>query len=148
MSVQNRLTNLGDVFAFLDWMKCLKVLIYGATQSSGAHLIVLPFNSKVLDVHGSSLQSIWAQGKCLNQFNNFGNVTSLNLSSYGLRSLPPGIFKGLASVLKMDLLSYLQPDLLPKSLESLNLSDNFIASPNPDALRSLLDLSMKRFYCW
>ncbi|MEQ2165973.1 hypothetical protein GOODEAATRI_022724 [Goodea atripinnis] len=156
LSVQNnRLTDLGDVYIFFGQMRRLKLLFYGGNIIKWCTLSrrVSPFKGKVLDLHGNSLQSLWAQGKCLDLFDNFGSVTSLNLSSNGLHSLPRGIFEGLASVLKMDLSSnalvYLQPDVLPKSLETLYLSNNFIASPDPAAFRSLsfLDLSMNRFYC-
>ncbi|MEQ2303188.1 hypothetical protein AMECASPLE_014113 [Ameca splendens] len=156
LSIQNnRLTDLGDVYIFFGQMRRLKLLFYGGNIIKWCTLSrrVGPFKGKVLDLHGNSLQSLWAQGKCLDLFDNFGSVTSLNLSSNGLRSLPRGIFEGLASVLKMDLSSnalvYLQPDVLPKSLETLYLSNNFIASPDPAAFRSLsfLDLSMNRFYC-
>uniref|UniRef100_A0A3Q2PQ03 Toll-like receptor 5 n=1 Tax=Fundulus heteroclitus TaxID=8078 RepID=A0A3Q2PQ03_FUNHE len=156
LNVQNnRLTDLGDVHTFSHQMKRLKLLFYGGNTIKWCTLLrrVAPANVNVLDLHGSSLQSIWAQGNCLDLFSNFGNVTSLNLSSNGLSSLPGGVFKGLASVLTMDLssnaLTYLQPDVLPKRLESLNLSNNFLASPDPAAFRSLsfLDLSKNRFFC-
>ncbi|XP_028461225.1 toll-like receptor 5b isoform X3 [Perca flavescens] len=44
---------------------------------------------------------------------------------------------------------YLQPDLLPASLQRLDLSNNFLASPDPMAFRSLsvLSLADNRFYC-
>ncbi len=57
------------------------------------------------------------------------------------------------SVVVMDLssnsLTYLQPESLPQSLKVLYLSNNFIASPDPVAFRSLrfLDLKMNRFHC-
>ncbi|XP_032441329.1 toll-like receptor 5 [Xiphophorus hellerii] len=153
LSIQNN--RITQIYSFLDQMKCLKLLLYGGNTIKWCILSrrVAPFNVKVLDLHSSSLQSIWSQGKCLDLFDKFQNVTSLNLSSNGLRSLPQGIFKGLASVVTMDLssntLTYLQSDVLPKSLKSLYLSDNFIASPDPIAFSSLsfLDLSKNRFYC-
>ncbi|XP_023203022.1 toll-like receptor 5 [Xiphophorus maculatus] len=153
LSIQNN--RITQIYSFLDQMKRLKLLLYGGNTIKWCILSrrVAPFNIKVLDLHSSSLQSIWSQGKCLNLFDKFQNVTSLNLSSNGLRSLPQGIFKGLTSVVTMDLssnsLTYLQPDVLPKSLKSLYLSDNFIASPDPIAFSSLsfLDLSKNRFYC-
>uniref|UniRef100_A0A3Q2DGY9 Toll-like receptor 5 n=2 Tax=Cyprinodon variegatus TaxID=28743 RepID=A0A3Q2DGY9_CYPVA len=156
LNVQNnRLTDLGGVYIFLNQMKRLKQLFYGGNTIKWCTLSrpIAPSNVEVLDLHDSSLQTIWAQGKCLELFQNLGNVTSLNLSSNGLQDLPQGIFKGLTSVLKMDLSSnalvYLQPGVLPKSLETLYLSDNFIASPNPAAFHALsfLDLSRNRFYC-
>ncbi|XP_014857733.1 PREDICTED: toll-like receptor 5 [Poecilia mexicana] len=153
LSIQNN--RLTHIYSFLDQMKRLKLLLYGGNTIKWCTLRrrVAPFNVKVLDLHGSSLQSIWGEGKCLDLFGKFQNVTSLNLSSNSLRSLPQGIFKGLSSVETMDLssntLTYLQPDVLPKSLKSLYLSDNFIAFPDPIAFSSLrfLDLSNNRFYC-
>lgn len=154
----NRLTNLGDVYTFLAQMKRLQSLFYGGNtirwctlsrQVSATGLNHL----QALDLHSSSLQSIWSQGRCLNLFDNLGHVVDLNLSFNALQSLPQGIFKGLTSVVRMDLssniLTYLQPDVLPKSLKILNLSNNFIASPDPTAFCSLsfLDLKMNRFHC-
>uniref|UniRef100_A0A3B3Y9A8 LRRCT domain-containing protein n=1 Tax=Poecilia mexicana TaxID=48701 RepID=A0A3B3Y9A8_9TELE len=138
LSIQNN--RLTHIYSFLDQMKRLKLLLYGGNTIKWCTLRrrVAPFNVKVLDLHGSSLQSIWGEGKCLDLFGKFQNVTSLNLSSNSLRSLPQGIFKGLSSVETMDLssntLTYLQPDVLPK---------------NPIAFSSLrfLDLSNNRFYC-
>lgn len=63
-------------------------------------------------------------------------VVDLNLSSNGLQLLPPGVFKGLTRVVKMDpssnALTYLQPDVHPKSLRKLCLSNNFIFAPEPE----------------
>lgn len=154
----NRLTKLEDVQIFLTQLKKLQYLFYGGNtirwctltrQVSGAGLKKL----QVLDLHSSSLQSIWSQGICLNLFDNLGHVTDLNLSSNALQSLPQGIFKGLTSVVVMDLssntLTYLRPDVLPQSLKILYLADNFIGSPDPAAFRSLhyLDLTANRFQC-
>lgn len=154
----NRLTNLEDVQIFLTQLKNLQYLFYGGNtirgctltgQVSGAGLNKL----QVLDLHGSSLQSMWSQGTCLNLFDNLGHVTNLNLSFNALQSLPQGIFKGLTSVVVMDLssntLTYLRPDVLPQSLKMLYLANNFIGSPDPAAFRSLhyLDLKANRFQC-
>uniref|UniRef100_UPI0037E8D05B toll-like receptor 5 n=1 Tax=Semicossyphus pulcher TaxID=241346 RepID=UPI0037E8D05B len=154
----NRLTNVGDVYTFLSQLKRLKYLFYGGNtvrvctlsrRVSAAGLT----NFKVLDLHSSSLQSIWSQGSCLNLFDNLGHVLSLNLSFNALQALPQGVFKGLTSLVELDLssnaLTYLQPDVLPKSLKVLHLSNNFIASPDPSAFPSLssLNLEMNRFHC-
>lgn len=154
----NRLTNLEDVNTFLTKLKRLKHLFYGGNTirwcTLGRQVSTIGLNNfQALDLHSSSLQSIWSQGKCLNLFDNLGHVKSLNLSFNGLQSLPQGIFKGLTSVVEMDLsfntLTYLQSEVLPKSLKLLYLSNNFIASPEPAAFRSLsfLDLKANRFHC-
>lgn len=151
----NRLTNLGDVYVLLSELKHLQNLLYGGNTirwcvPSGQ---VGPNKLQVLDLRSSSLQFIWAQGKCLNLFDNLKHLRGLRLSSNGLQSLPRGIFKGLTSVVEMDLssnsLTNLPPDVLPKTLKWLSLSDNYIASPDPAAFSYLqmLDLSENRFHC-
>lgn len=154
----NHLTNLEDVHVFLDQLRGLQVLLYGGntvrwcTLSHNASAAV--WNQvQVLDLHGSSLQAAWAEGQCLNLLEGLGHVADLSLSSNQLQSLPRGVFQGLASVVTMDLssnaLTYLQPGVLPQSLRRLDLSNNFIAAPDPAAFRSLrhLDLGSNRFHC-
>lgn len=154
----NRLTNLADVFTLLTQLKHLKNLFYGGNtikfcvldgQVSTTQLNHL----QVLDLHSSSLQTVWSQGRCLNLFDNLRDVLGLNLSLNALHTFPQGVFKGLISLLELDLssnaLTYLQPHVLPKSLKVLYLSNNFIASPDPAAFYSLsfLDLQSNRFHC-
>lgn len=151
----NRLTDLGGVYTFMTQLRRLQHLFHGGNTIMWCPISrqVGPNNIRYLDLHGNSLQSIWAQGKCLDLFDSLEHLLSLNLRSNGLQSLPQGIFKGLTSLKEMDLssnaLTYLQPDVLPKSLKSLDLSNNFIASPDPAAFHSLtyLDLTMNRFHC-
>ncbi|XP_074540759.1 toll-like receptor 5 [Halichoeres trimaculatus] len=154
----NRLTNLGDVFTLLTQLKRLKNLLYGGNTiefcTLGGQVSATQLNHlEVLDLHSSSLQTIWSQGRCLNLFDNLRHVLGLNLSSNALHTLPRGVFKGLTSLLELDLssnaLTYLEPYVLPKSLKVLFLSNNFIASPDPAAFHSLsfLDLQSNRFHC-
>ncbi|XP_033931315.1 toll-like receptor 5 [Pseudochaenichthys georgianus] len=154
----NRLTNLGDVHMLFTQLKRLKHLLYGGntirrcTVSGRASAIGLN-EVQVLDLHSSSLQAVWSQGRCLNLFDNLGHMIGVDLRLNTLKSLPQGIFKGLTSVVEIDLssnsLTYLHNDVLPKSLKILNLSNNFVASPDPAAFRflSFLDLNMNRFHC-
>lgn len=154
----NRLTNPDDLHTFWTELKRLHVLFYGGNTIRWCTLsrqvsATGPSNLTVLDLHSSSLQSMWSQGSCLSLFDHLGQVVGLNLSFNALQSLPPDVFKGLTSVVDMDLssntLTYLPPDVLPKSLKVLHLSNNFIASPDPAAFHSLssLDLNMNRFHC-
>ncbi|KAI4801480.1 hypothetical protein KUCAC02_019375 [Chaenocephalus aceratus] len=146
------------IFALQQGLKRLKHLLYGGntirrcTLSGRASAIGLN-EVQVLDLHSSSLQAVWSQGRCLNLFDNLGHMIGVNLRLNALKSLPQGIFKGLTSVVEIDLssnsLTYLHNDVLPKSLKILNLSNNFVASPDPAAFRflSFLDLNMNRFHC-
>ncbi|KAF3703070.1 Toll-like receptor 5 Precursor [Channa argus] len=151
----NRLTDLGDVYMLVTQLKRLKHLFFGGNtiRKCLPHISTDLKNVKALDLHSSSLQDIWSQGVCLNLFDNLGHVLGLNLSLNALQSLPQGVFKGLTSVVEMDLsfnaLTYLQADVFPKSLKLLYLSNNFIASPDPQAFHSLnfLNLKMNRFHC-
>ena len=151
----NRITDLGNVYTFLTQLKRLQHLSYGGNSIRWCvpSAQVGPNDLQVLDLHSSSLQSVWAQGQCLNLFDKLGKVLVLLLNSNALQALPRGIFKGLTSVVQMDLssnsLTYLHPDVLPRTLAELDLSNNFIASPDPDAFRSLsfLDLKTNRFHC-
>ncbi|KAK9531117.1 hypothetical protein VZT92_010561 [Zoarces viviparus] len=92
-------------------------------------------------------------GKCLDLFDNLENLLGLNLSLNSLATLPQGIFRGLGSIIEIDLssnaLTYLQSDIFPIGLNRLDLSNNFLASPDPAILRSLsfLSLAANRFHC-
>lgn len=155
---ENHLTNLEDVHVFLEQLPELQVLLYGGNTVSWCTLspnasAAARNQLQALDLHGSSLQAVWAQGRCLTLFEGLGHVAHLDLSSNQLQSLPQGVFQGLASVVTMDLssnaLTYLPSDVLPQSLRKLFLSNNFLAAPEPAAFRSLshLDLGSNRFHC-
>ncbi|XP_060907667.1 toll-like receptor 5 [Labrus mixtus] len=153
----NRLTDLGDVFTFLTELRRLKLLYSGGNRirfcTLGRVSASRLSNATNLDLHGSSLRSIWSQGRCLNLFDNLQHVLGLNLSFNALQSLPQGVFKGLTSMVELDLssnsLTYLRSDVFPESLKILHLTDNFITSPDPDAFRFLrcLNLEGNRFHC-
>lgn len=154
----NRLTNLEDVYNILTHFKNLQNLYFGGNFVKWCDLganVSVPVNTslQILDLHDCSLQVIWDQGTCLDIFNHLDNLLGLNLSFNSLVDLPQGVFTGLSSIIEMDLsfnaLTYLQPDVFPGSLKRLDLSSNFLASPDPTTFQSLLFLSLSsnRFFC-
>ncbi|XP_074542037.1 toll-like receptor 5b [Halichoeres trimaculatus] len=154
---QNRLTNLEDVYIVLARFYRLKNFFFGGNFikwcTLNSDLTVSDNHLEVLDLHDSSLQVIWAQGKCLDLFNPLKNLLGLNLSHNSLSSLPQGIFRGLSSVVELDLshndLTYLQSGVFPVGLKTLYLTNNFLASPDPSVFGSvsLLSLTGNRFHC-
>lgn len=154
----NRLHNLEDVYMLRTDFHRLETLMFGGNLIKWCSLNrkwTVPFNStlKVLDVHDSSLQKVWMEGKCLDLFNHLCNLRGLNLSFNSLESLPQGIFNGLSSVHEIDLsfnaLTYLRSDVFPTSLAILHILGNFLASPDPGIFETLilLDLEGNRFHC-
>ncbi|KAL1020753.1 hypothetical protein UPYG_G00004190 [Umbra pygmaea] len=159
LNVQNnRLTNLEDVYIVLAKFKHIEHFWYGNNFIQWCNLqsnISVPLiNSlKLLELRNIALQSIWSRGKCLEVFENLGKLLSLDLSFNSLQSLPDGIFNGLVSLEEMDLsfnsLTYLQTDIFPRSLNVLDMSHNFLASPDPATFHSLrlINLFNNRFQC-
>ncbi|RVE55979.1 hypothetical protein OJAV_G00231580 [Oryzias javanicus] len=154
----NRLTNMEDVYVLLTHFSRLRQLYFGGnyikwcTFNQGS---AMPHDNNllILDLHGSYLQIIWGEGKCLDLFDHLRNLLKLVLSFNSLKVLPPGIFLGLTSIVEIDLsfnsLTYLETDVFPASLEVLRLSNNFLATPDPKVFQSLtfLGLSGNPFYC-
>ncbi|XP_038124946.1 toll-like receptor 5 [Cyprinodon tularosa] len=155
----NKLTNLENVYIVLTHFRHLVYLLHGDNPILWCTInavVSMPGNSSliVLDLHGCSLQNAWAQGKCLDIFEHFQNLLTLNISLNSLMALPHGIFSGLTSVDTIDLssnaLTYLETSVFPASLRWLDLSNNFLATPNPMTFHSLihLDLAGNRFHCY
>lgn len=155
---ENQLTNMEDIYQILSHFKHVTYLLYGGNTIRYCKLnrqySVSPNNSlAVLDLHGSSLETLWAQGDCLHLFDDLRNLLALNLSLNSLRDLPRGIFTGLTSVFEMDLsfnaLTYLRHGTFPATLRRLYLSENFLSTPDPTTFQDLvfLDLKGNRFHC-
>lgn len=155
---ENQLTNMEDVYKIMSDFKHLKIFFYGGNTIRFCKLnrkySVSPNNSlAVMDLHGSSLEMLWAKGDCLDLFDGLRNLVGLNLSLNSLTSLPLGIFSGLSSIMELDLslnaLTYLRPNAFPLTLRLLYLSDNFLAAPDPAIFQSLtfLTLGGNRFHC-
>nr|CEF90216.1 TLR5m protein [Coregonus maraena] len=159
LNVQNnRLSNLEDIYTVLAKLMRIEHLWYGNNLihwcTLNNNISVPAVNSlKLLELRNIALQMIWAQGKCMNVFENLGKLLSLDLSFNSLLALPDGIFKGLISLEEMDLqfnsLTYLQPGIFPESLKTVDLSYNFLVSPDPAAFHSLswINLYRNRFHC-
>ncbi|XP_017287906.1 toll-like receptor 5 isoform X2 [Kryptolebias marmoratus] len=155
---ENRLTNMEDIYVILTQFPHLQYLFYGSNLIKWCTIngdVGIPHNNSLetLDLHDSSLQIVWGQGTCLDVFDHLQNLLDLNISLNSLMALPQGIFRGLSSVVQIDLssnaLTYLQRDILPPSLKILHLSNNFLVSPDPVAFQSLsfLSLANNRFLC-
>ncbi|XP_029965917.1 toll-like receptor 5 [Salarias fasciatus] len=154
----NKLTNLEDVYFIVTRFKYLKTLFFGGNNIQWCTLnggITIPRNNSVLvlDIHDSSLQVVWERKNCLDLFDNFTNLLGLILSFNSLSALPQGIFRGLSSIREINLsfnaLTHLQTDVFPVSLRLLDLSNNNLASPDPQTFQSLtfVDLSANQFRC-
>lgn len=151
----NRLRNLDNVYEIVTKFESLQIFYFGGNFIKWCILSPVPYNNslQVLDLHDSSLQALWAQGKCHDLFDHFGSLEGLNISYNSIATLPHSIFRGLRSIREIDLsfndLTYLQPDVFPDSLKILHISNNFLASPDPQSFSSLvaLDLGENRFYC-
>ncbi|KAF3702577.1 Toll-like receptor 5 Precursor [Channa argus] len=154
----NRLKDLGNIFSLVTEGKRLQNLFYGGNLfkwCTPSPKMAAPYNNslKVLDLHDSYLQGLWGLGKCLDLFDNFNNLLGLNISFNLLASLPQGIFRGLSRIIEIDLsfnaLTHLQPGVFPVSLKHLDLSNNFLAAPDPMSFMSLtyLNLAENRFHC-
>ncbi|XP_047430164.1 toll-like receptor 5 isoform X2 [Mugil cephalus] len=155
---ENRLTDMMDIYKILADFENLLNLFSGGNFlrwcNPDEDIAASHNNSlQVLDLHDSSLQTLWSQGICLNLFDHLHNLLGLNISLNSLATLPRGIFSGLSSIYEIDLssnaLTYLQVGVFPDSLKILDLSNNFLASPDPASFRSLshLSLSGNRFHC-
>ncbi|XP_073349123.1 toll-like receptor 5 [Pagrus major] len=155
---ENRLTNLEDVYVIFSHFNRLQKFFYGGNFIKWCTLspsISAPYNNslQVLDLHDSSLQMIWMQGRCLDLFDHLENLLALYIGFNSLATLPEGIFRGLRSIINIDLsynaLTYLQPGVFPVSLKRLDLTSNFLASPDPTTFQFLssLNLALNRFHC-
>lgn len=151
----NRVTDLESVYSLVSQLHHLQHFNFGgnAINLCSRHSSVGPNRLQVLDLHGNSLQSIWSQHRCQAVFDDMKHVKTLSLRDNKLEFVPWNIFKGMTSVVAIDLssnlLTYLIPGVFPKHLKTLDLSNNFIASPDPAAFQTLsfLELNMNRFLC-
>ncbi|KAM8946690.1 toll-like receptor 5 [Pelodytes ibericus] len=106
-----------------------------------------------LDLSDNMIQLVWEKAQCLNIFQNLSLLQILVLSNNHFRFLPQGLFNELSSLRTLNLsfnsLTYLLSDALPSNLETLDLSNNQLLSPNPQIFASLkaLDITSNHFIC-
>lgn len=154
----NRLSDLSDLRLLLSRFHRLRELMFGGNFIKWCGLDgdpPVPRNATlvVLDLHDSSLQTIWTRGQCLRLFHHLEHLRGLNLSFNSLETLPRGVFSGLSSLQEIDLsfnaLTYLPSEVFPAALSLLHIAGNFLASPQPGIFRTLdfLDLEGNRFHC-
>ncbi|XP_018599393.1 toll-like receptor 5 [Scleropages formosus] len=152
----NRLSDLKCVYEILNKMPSVQILAlsHNLLVQCIPEYSVPPQNSLIyLDLEHNALQTVWQKGICFDIFDNLSKLLYLFLSHNFLSSLPDGIFKGLTSLQVLDVsynsLTYLPRNIFPESLEQLNLSHNFLSSPDPHNFQFIrvLDLGMNRFLC-
>ncbi|XP_012682062.2 toll-like receptor 5 [Clupea harengus] len=155
---RNRLSNMEDLYIILaNFPNITKISVGDNLISFCSHSskISIPSKNRVKELHlqNNALQLIWGRGQCLDLFDNLSELSFLSLRSNLLESLPDGLFKGLSSLYILDLslnsLTHLPQDVFPATLRRLDLSYNFLTSPDPGLFRSLsvVDLKKNRFFC-
>ncbi|XP_041951462.1 toll-like receptor 5 [Alosa sapidissima] len=155
---KNRLDNMQDLFTILANFPNVtqisvgdNLLSFCSTSSKSS----IPSSNRMRELHlqNNALQLIWERGHCLHLFDQLSELSFLSLSFNLLESLPDELFKGLSSLYSLDLshnsLTHLPERIFPGSLKVLDLSDNFLSSPDPGLFRSLsvIDLKKNRFSC-
>ncbi|XP_062406226.1 toll-like receptor 5 [Sardina pilchardus] len=155
---KNRLDNMEDLFTILANFPNVTQISIGdnlISFCSNSSKSSIPSSNKMRELHlqNNALQLIWGRRYCLHLFDHLSELSFLSLSFNLLESLPDGLFKGLSSLYSLDLshnsLTYLPENIFPGSLKLLDLSDNFLSSPDPGLFRSLsvVDLKKNRFFC-
>ncbi|XP_063078820.1 toll-like receptor 5 [Engraulis encrasicolus] len=156
----NRLRNVEDLYTILaHFPNATRISVADNSISfcsggpAGRPTIPSSYRVKELFLQNNNLDSVWEKGQCLDLFDQLGELSSLSLSSNRLETLHEGVFKGLSSLHSLDLskncLTHLPQGILPTSLRTLDLSHNFLGSPDPDVLRFLnaVDMRKNRFVC-
>uniref|UniRef100_A0A4W5R7U9 Toll like receptor 5 n=1 Tax=Hucho hucho TaxID=62062 RepID=A0A4W5R7U9_9TELE len=139
---------IGEVYSY-TFENLLNILSYNHIGISGIYRTSTP--TKVLAGFADSTIILNIQN---NSFSGMSVCMFLKiLATFELPAgSPDGIFKGLISLVEMDLhfnfLTYLQPDIFPETLKTLDLLQ-FLASPDPAAFHSLswINLYRNRFHC-
>uniref|UniRef100_A0A4W5QS28 Toll like receptor 5 n=1 Tax=Hucho hucho TaxID=62062 RepID=A0A4W5QS28_9TELE len=147
---QNKINKIdrGEVYSY-TFENLLNILSYNHIGISGIYRTSTP--TKVLAGFADSTIILNIQN---NSFSGMSVCMFLKiLATFELPAgSPDGIFKGLISLVEMDLhfnfLTYLQPDIFPETLKTLDLLQ-FLASPDPAAFHSLswINLYRNRFHC-
>lgn len=152
---ENQLTNLADFFEFLKNAIIVNTSLRKNRLATCTYQVIIPKDNSLayLDLSDNMIQLIWEKGECLEMFRNFSVLQTLHLSNNHLRFFPYGIFSGLTSLqllnLSSNLITNVTSDILPISVQTLDVSRNQLFSPNPDIFLHLgtIDIRHNQFIC-
>ncbi|XP_049323824.1 toll-like receptor 5 [Astyanax mexicanus] len=154
----NKLTNAEDIYYILEEFPDITGLSVEGNVFIWCYLnrkySVSPLNKlQLLNLRMTGLQNIWAQGLCLDVFDNLHQLQYLFLQNNYMQTLPKGIFKGLTSLhflnLSTNSLTYIPNGTFPASLRTLDLAYNHLGSIDPQALSNITEISLYKnsFLC-
>uniref|UniRef100_A0A8B9JX84 LRRCT domain-containing protein n=1 Tax=Astyanax mexicanus TaxID=7994 RepID=A0A8B9JX84_ASTMX len=154
----NKLTNAEDIYYILEEFPDITGLSIEGNVFIWCFLnrkySVPPSNKlQLLNLRMTGLQNIWAQGLCLDVFDNLHQLQYLFLQNNYMQTLPKGIFKGLTSLhflnLSTNSLTYIPNGTFPASLRTLDLAYNHLGSIDPQALSNITEISLYKnsFLC-
>ncbi|KAG8584482.1 hypothetical protein GDO81_008841 [Engystomops pustulosus] len=152
---ENQLTSLADFFQFLQSAVIESTSLRKNKLATCNYQVSIPKNNTLLylDISDNMVQLIWEKGDCFEMFRNLSRLQTLNLTNNHLRFFPKGIFNGLSSLQELNLssnfLTDIPSDVLPISLQTLDVSRNQLFFPNPEVFLHLgtIDLTHNQYIC-
>ncbi|KAM3930047.1 toll-like receptor 5 [Leptodactylus fuscus] len=153
--IENQLTSLADLFEFLQNPMVQYTSVQKNRLATCNYHVSIPKDNSLLyfDLSDNMIQLVWEKSQCLDMFRNFTSLQHLDLSKNHLRFFPEGIFSGLTSLqilnLSSNFIAEIGSDVLPDSLQTLDVSRNQLFLPNPDVFLHLgtIDLRYNPFIC-
>ncbi|XP_025066423.1 toll-like receptor 5 isoform X1 [Alligator sinensis] len=152
---KNRLENLGDLYILSQIPDIQYIFLKQNRFSYCVKPDNVMANSQLiyLDLGENMIKLVWDRNLCLDVFWELSKLQVLHLNNNYLTTLPQDIFRGLASLNRLNLASnllfYLSPGVFPESLKNLNISGNQLLSPDPGVFMtlSILDITHNRYFC-
>lgn len=152
---ENRLEDLADLYLLLQ-IPHLQVLILKQNRLSSCNQQHSPFENLSLEklfLGENMLQLAWDTGSCWDVFQGLSHLQLLYLNDNYLNFLPPGVFSKLTALRGLSLssnrLMVLSPHDFPPNLEILDVSRNYLLSPDPEVFATLqyVDITHNKFSC-